>query len=53
MAEPRSAVELPAPTWQELRQELASDGRPCERPYRGMGNLVSQYRLKDAYFTTD
>jgi hypothetical protein len=53
MAELRSRVDPPAPTWQEFRHELASDGRSCERPYRGMGNLAGQYRLKDPYFATD
>ncbi len=53
IAETRSEADPPAPTWQEFRHELASDGRSCERSYQGMGNLASQYRLKDAYFATD
>jgi hypothetical protein len=53
MAELRSGIDLPAPSWRQLRHELVSDGRSCERPYRGMGSLVNPYRLKDAYFTTD
>lgn len=54
MAEPDSAIDSLAPTWQGLRHEVASDGRACERAYRGgTGSFASQHRLKDAYFATD
>lgn len=53
MAEPKGAVNSLAPTWRELRHELVSDGRSGERPYRGMGGLAVQHRLKDAYFAAD
>jgi hypothetical protein len=46
----KNTANAPAPTWQALRNQLHRDDPALGDDYPRLGAVVSQYRLKDAYF---